>query len=748
MAHEYGHALNLPELYDRTNLFEPSADYDDHSAGIGYYGSMGKGNNGYATKRPGVVDGPAPLSEWSRIEMDWITEQTLANPDGRLVKVGADMDLSIHDINSPSGKVYKIEAPYSSDEYFLLANRQNTYDGTANKGSYYDEYAPARGLLIYHVDENVNPSSPYSRINDVNAYEEHKAVDVECADGLRRDQATSTADPVNFIDDDEAGGDDLDYWTGANDQAGKDYRKSRRGNIGDAADMWTSTSGDFTPFTIPSTDGYDNMGTSSDYTDDEQTKFTGIVIRGITQNWDGLVAVEIRFIPSEPVVYFGSLSQGTGTDWYKVTLKWSAPEVNNTDIDRYEYSSNGAAWMGFAAVTEDTDTGVFTGTIELPTEEETVKYPFQVQAVTNSGEAGMPSAEVRFTLDRPGSISLSSYQPTVGDELEATPTDPNMLESDWDSDVSWQWQRRGVGETTWTGANDIPEATEASYMLTGDDKDMEVRATVAYDDEVGPDDEDTAASAPTASVVGPELVGPESLTFVEHGEEVVPTYTVSGVADGTATWSFSGPDKERFDRPEPSARSSQWQLHFLEPPNYEDARDHGGDNTYHVTIEATPTAGASSENSLADFMAAFQGSSDEDAAAQAATLTKEVIVEVIDGDDLGVVTLLPEGPPRVGKELTAVLEEEDGALPGTTAWTWKSSESIQGPWTDVSGVPLATAAVGTFVPYPELAGGRKMSTAGWSKSKVAYKRQLLTSAYRGRADHECWANAEWVVLVF
>ena len=75
----------------------------------------------------------------------------------RLVKVSSDMDLQIHDINSPSGKVYKIEMPSKATEYFLLANRQNTYDGTANMGSYYDEYAPTSGLLIYHVDEDVAP---------------------------------------------------------------------------------------------------------------------------------------------------------------------------------------------------------------------------------------------------------------------------------------------------------------------------------------------------------------------------------------------------------------------------------------------------------------------------------------------------------------------------------------------------------------------------------------------------------------
>ena len=65
---------------------------------------------------------------------------------------------------------------------------------------------------------------------------------------------------------------------------------------------------------------------------------------------------------------------------------------------------------------------------------------------------------------------------------------------------------------------------------------------------------------------------------------------------------------------------------------------------------------------------------------------QQSLVTVEDGDDAGVVGL-PAWPPRVGDPLTEVLEEEDGVLPGTTAWTWKSAESVQGPWTDVSGAP-------------------------------------------------------------
>ncbi len=76
------------------------------------------------------------------MEVDWIT-----SGNGRLETVSSDrVGVQLHDINSADGKVLKIPMPGSTTEYFLLANRQNRYS-EVSVGSYYDDYAPARGLF-------------------------------------------------------------------------------------------------------------------------------------------------------------------------------------------------------------------------------------------------------------------------------------------------------------------------------------------------------------------------------------------------------------------------------------------------------------------------------------------------------------------------------------------------------------------------------------------------------------------------
>ena len=168
MAHEYGHMMGLPDLYA------------SGWSGIGVWGLMGRGPIGWLHNSDGpnpdllsAWDGPNPLSAWSQMFVGWLT------PDS----VNEDMvGVQIRDINSEDGKVFKIPVRKSDTEYFLVANRQNTYSETKNTtmvGNYYDDYAPTSGLAIWHVDEDLFSHSPLANRNEL-----HKFVDLECADGL------------------------------------------------------------------------------------------------------------------------------------------------------------------------------------------------------------------------------------------------------------------------------------------------------------------------------------------------------------------------------------------------------------------------------------------------------------------------------------------------------------------------------------------------------------------------------------
>ncbi|MFH1450347.1 MAG: M6 family metalloprotease domain-containing protein [archaeon] len=139
IAHEIGHELGLPELYDS----------DKSSDGIGLWGLMGLQDN---------LDMPAGLSAWSRVFLGW--EEPV-----EIKRSGS--------YTFPIGKIYKI--PITNTEYFLLENRHK---------SSFDSALPGEGILIWHIDDSVtNPKHPLF----VNNNEERKRVDLEEAHDRSQD---------------------------------------------------------------------------------------------------------------------------------------------------------------------------------------------------------------------------------------------------------------------------------------------------------------------------------------------------------------------------------------------------------------------------------------------------------------------------------------------------------------------------------------------------------------------------------
>jgi len=148
-CHEFGHELELPDLYDT----------DGSSAGIGDWGIMASGswgNNG---------ETPVYMGAWSRYWLGWVEPIVITDDVNNLELKPIEND----------GDVYLLPIPGNwsdSKQYYLLENRQKIK---------YDAYLPGEGLLIWHIDEEILDSKWNS--NSVNNDENHKGVDLEEADG-------------------------------------------------------------------------------------------------------------------------------------------------------------------------------------------------------------------------------------------------------------------------------------------------------------------------------------------------------------------------------------------------------------------------------------------------------------------------------------------------------------------------------------------------------------------------------------
>ena len=145
LAHEFGHALGLPDLYD--------TDYS--STGAGKLALMGSGSWGTSGNSPWY---PATMVGWCKNELGWVN----------VVEMIDDTDgISLQQSYS-TNTIIKVDHPQTTAEYWLIENRQKI-------GS--DTLMPAPGLAIWHINDNIAQGwSP-------NANEPYYGIGLEQADG-------------------------------------------------------------------------------------------------------------------------------------------------------------------------------------------------------------------------------------------------------------------------------------------------------------------------------------------------------------------------------------------------------------------------------------------------------------------------------------------------------------------------------------------------------------------------------------
>jgi len=153
-AHEYGHAIGLPDLYDT----------DGSSEGIGNWSLMASGSWNYVAT-PG--DRPAHMDAWSKYKLGWVSPKQV---NGTLTDVPITQASSADD-------VYQLlsGSPSAGGEYFLVENRQKAG---------FDEGLPGAGLLIWHIDERKTTNTKECYPGGPSCPTQHYHVALEQADNL------------------------------------------------------------------------------------------------------------------------------------------------------------------------------------------------------------------------------------------------------------------------------------------------------------------------------------------------------------------------------------------------------------------------------------------------------------------------------------------------------------------------------------------------------------------------------------
>ena len=161
-CHEFGHALGLPDLYDR----------DGSSAGIGNWGLMGHGSWGANSKTP---ETPVHFCAWCKEVLGFVNVVTLTENAKSMEIPPVQQSHVVYKLwnhGRVENYIYKNSLGTQKalgKEYFLIENRGKTG---------FDKILPGDGLLVWHIDNSVSNLL-------VNDNEKNKLVDLEQADNNR-----------------------------------------------------------------------------------------------------------------------------------------------------------------------------------------------------------------------------------------------------------------------------------------------------------------------------------------------------------------------------------------------------------------------------------------------------------------------------------------------------------------------------------------------------------------------------------
>jgi M6 family metalloprotease-like protein len=130
-SHEFGHALGLPDLYDRT-AYDPAGAVS--TGGVGLFCLMAAGSYGGDYSHP---ETPTQMCAWVKEELGWLSPREIICDETLPLYYQGDAPEAV--------KLWQ-GGDYSRGEWFLVENRQRKK---------WDRYLLGTGFLITHVDNNV-----------------------------------------------------------------------------------------------------------------------------------------------------------------------------------------------------------------------------------------------------------------------------------------------------------------------------------------------------------------------------------------------------------------------------------------------------------------------------------------------------------------------------------------------------------------------------------------------------------------
>lgn len=196
LAHEIGHQLGLPDLYD-TYLGVSAVGYwdlMDFGSGVGVVLADPRTEELYYVT--GIV--PGSLSAWSKAYLGWVVPDT--------ARAGAEYTLVAAEIQGQSSNARAVVVPLDANDYYIVENRQCDLDGDGvgvvlsdpsedstgvimgpvnqnRELNYeYDWALPGSGLLVWRIDASLTDYlAPYDAVN---YFPERRGVSLVEADGI------------------------------------------------------------------------------------------------------------------------------------------------------------------------------------------------------------------------------------------------------------------------------------------------------------------------------------------------------------------------------------------------------------------------------------------------------------------------------------------------------------------------------------------------------------------------------------